>query len=334
MEQPASASERLAPRARRPLTERILDRLPGPNWSWAATWALVPWLNLLVVVALGVTDDPAGLRPVDILNRAAVSVAILLSIWGAARIEADLNRVRAIPVVAAHITDTGADRVFSALGNAIVPLVTTVVIALVLPSDELVAGSPGGALVQGVTWLVIGIPMCTAAWAYLVLQVGLGRLGDIPLTYDGDRSLGLQPIGGIAFTGFLMLAGILGPLLLTGVTDLSAVLVSSAVLLAGVITFFLSLHKLHRRMVAVKRRELARVLALYRDAYERVQGPLTPEELQHNVGLLTAAETLEKRAERIYQWPFEEGMLARVVTIASGVIGVIIARLLLAPAGL
>lgn len=70
--------------------------------------------------------------------------------------------------------------------------------------------------------------------------------------------------------------------------------------------FFLSLRRLHRRMVEVKRRELARVLRLYREAYADVGERPTPEELQRNVGLLAAAETLEKRAECIQQWPLEE----------------------------
>src|SRR4051812_9795102 len=37
-------------RTRVPLTERILDRLPGSRVRWMAAWALVPWLNLAVVL--------------------------------------------------------------------------------------------------------------------------------------------------------------------------------------------------------------------------------------------------------------------------------------------
>jgi hypothetical protein len=43
---------------------------------------------------------------------------------------------------------------------------------------------------------------------------------------------------------------------------------------------------------------------------------------------------LEKRAERIQEWPFDEATFARVVTIASSVAAVIIARLILDPVGL
>ena len=36
-----------------PLTERILSRLPGSRLAWVVGWALIPWVNLVVVVVLG-----------------------------------------------------------------------------------------------------------------------------------------------------------------------------------------------------------------------------------------------------------------------------------------
>jgi hypothetical protein len=43
---------------------------------------------------------------------------------------------------------------------------------------------------------------------------------------------------------------------------------------------------------------------------------------------------LEKRAERIQEWPFDEAMFVRVVTIASSVAAFIIGRLIVNPVGL
>jgi hypothetical protein len=56
--------------------------------------------------------------------------------------------------------------------------------------------------------------------------------------------------------------------------------------------------------------------------------------LQQQAGLLSAAEALEKRAERIQEWPFDEAIFAKVVTIASSVAVVIISSLILSPVGL
>jgi hypothetical protein len=203
--------------------------------------------------------------------------------------------------------------------------------------DEALGGEPVAALIQAATWLVIGIPLWTAVWIYLMLQIGLNRLGRGHLTleaYRGDRSLGLRPVGRLAFTGFWMLLGSAGPLVLTSLSDRPGVVVGIGVLVAGVGLFFLSLRRLNRQMVAAKRRELERALGLYMQAYQVVRDEPTLEVLQRQVGLLNAAEALEKRAERIQEWPFDEATFARVVTIASGVAAFIIGRLILSRVGL
>ena len=87
-------------------------------------------------------------------------------------------------------------------------------------------------------------------------------------------------------------------------------------------------------MVAVKQRELTLARDLYMQAYEKVRDQPTLEVLQGQVGLLNAAEALEKRAERIQEWPFDDATFARVVTIASSAVATIIARFLLDPIGL
>jgi hypothetical protein len=69
-------------------------------------------------------------------------------------------------------------------------------------------------------------------------------------------------------------------------------------------------------------------------AYRPVQDEPALEVLQRQAGLLSAAEALERRAEHIQEWAFDEATFARVVTIASGAAAVIIGRLILEPVGL
>jgi hypothetical protein len=70
------------PRLAVPLTERILSRLRGPRLAWVVAWALVPWLNLGAIVALGAAGwARTGVPLVEVLNRTAVSFAVLLSLW-------------------------------------------------------------------------------------------------------------------------------------------------------------------------------------------------------------------------------------------------------------
>lgn len=321
-----------------PFTEGILRSLPGNRVAWAVVWALVPWLNLAVVLstqAVGWTTPTEA--PAEVINRGAVTFSLGLSLWGAARIGTELARLRPALVDVVEQELPEVERLFRGIDSAVVPLLLTAAVAVVLPVDEALRGDPLAAAIQIVTWLVIGIPLSTAVWVYLTLQLGLHRLGRGHLTlkgYSGDRTLGLEPVGRLAFTGFWMLLGAVTPVVLASSNDLPSVLVGTVVLLVGIVLFFLSLYGLHRQMVAVKRVELARTRGLYQQAYDEVLKNPTLAVLERRIGLLNAAESLEKRAERIHAWPFAEGTFARTVTIASSAAATIVARILLAPTGL
>jgi hypothetical protein len=73
----------------RPVTERILAGLPGPRVLWITVWALVPWLNAAANLSLD-TESKSAIweqsRTLLLLNYAAVSFAIVVTLWGADRI--------------------------------------------------------------------------------------------------------------------------------------------------------------------------------------------------------------------------------------------------------
>jgi hypothetical protein len=338
MAQPSPAAAASGQGQPTPVTERILSRLPGPRRAWIAAWALVPWLNLAVVQIVDAADRGGpGVTLREVLNRAAVTVAIVLALWGGMRIIADLRR---LPPALATVVEQDEPEVaglFGGIDSMLVPLLLTAASMVVLPIDEALAGDLVAAAIQALTWLIVGIPLWTAVWIYLTVQVGLGRLGQGRLTlqaYRGDRSLGLLPVGRLAFTAFWMLLGVVGPLVLTNASDIPGAVVGTVVLVAGVGLFFWSLRRLHRQMIAVRERELELARGLYMQTYQQVRDQPTLEVLGRQASLLKAAEELERRAERILVWPFDEVTFARVVAIASSVTAGIIARLLLEPVGL
>ncbi|HET9545877.1 MAG TPA: hypothetical protein VFO88_09885, partial [Gaiellaceae bacterium] len=138
----------------------------------------------------------------------------------------------------------------------------------------------------------------------------------------------------LAFTGLWLLLAWLVPVMLTALEDVVAVAVGAAVLAVALASFFLSLARLHRRMVEVKDREVGLARSLYAEAYEPVRSVRTLKELDRQRGLLAAADALEKRAHAIHEWPIDERTVARVLTIATSVVGITIARLILDPFGL
>lgn len=124
------------------------------------------------------------------------------------------------------------------------------------------------------------------------------------------------------------------PVVWTGIPDAVGFVIGILVLGAALAVFFLSLWRLHRRMVEVRDGELAVARRLYAEAYQPVRDTPTLDMLGEQQSLLGAADALEKRARAIQAWPMDEPTMARIATIVTSVVAVTIARLLLDPFGL
>jgi hypothetical protein len=321
----------------RPLTERILARLPGSRALWVVVWALVPWLNaganlLLETGARSAIWEQS--RALVLLNYATLSFAIVITLWGTERIA---RRVETLRTTTANVLEGGRREPFREMNSAAGPVVASAATAIAFTLTALVGDGWTSALLRGATWCVLGIALWTFLWTYASLQLGLDRLGRERLAPDAgpiDRTLGLRPLGGVAFMGLWMLLAWLVPLVLTGLPDVVGVSIGVFVLVGALAAFFLSLLRLHRQMVQVKARELTLARELYTEAYEPLRTARTLEALERQHALLGAADALEKRADAIHEWPIDEATVAWVITITTSVIAVAIARLILSPLGL
>ena len=328
---PAGSTRRL-----RPVTERILARVPVPRAVAIAAWSLVPWLNAGANLLLPPDQRTEVWEQSDalvVLNYAALSAAVALTLWGADRIA---RRIEELPARTSAVRADATER-FAEVNGVAGPLVAAVATAAAFALVALLDAGLGPAVLRAATWFVLGVALWSFLWTYAGLQLGLDRLGREPLRTDADAAdptLGLAPVGRVAFTGLWMLLAWLVPVMLTALEDLVAVAVGAALLGGALASFFLSLTRLHRRMVEVKEREVALARRLYAQAYEPVRTAQTLEELERQRGLLAAADALEKRAHAIHDWPSDERPVARVLTIATSVVGITIARLILDPFGL
>jgi hypothetical protein len=330
------ASERGGARLR-PLTDRILAAVPGPRAVAILVWALVPWLNFGANLLLD-TGSRSALweqrRALVVINYATLSLAIVITLWGAQRIA---RRLEALRASATDIFERDTRGPFRELNSVFGPLVASAVTAIALALSALVEGGLSSALLRGATWFLVGIPLWTFFWTYASLQFGLDRLGRERLRPGAtslDPALGLRPLGDVAFMGLWMLLAWLVPLVLTGLPDVVGIVIGLLVLAGGLAAFFYSLLGLHRQMADVKANELAVARNLYAEAYEPVLAERTLEALERQRSLLSAADALEKRAEAIHEWPIDEGMVARVLTVATSVVAITVARLILDPLGL
>jgi hypothetical protein len=321
----------------RPLTDRILARLPGPRALWITAGALVPWLNAGGNLLLE-TDGTSAVweqdRVLVILNYAALSLAMVITLWGTGRIGRRLETLRASTEA---VLEGDSREHFREMNSAIGPLVASGATAIVFAVSALARDGWAAALLRGSTWFVLGVALWTFLWTYASLQLGLDRLGRerlVPGARGADPGLGLRPLGGVAFMGLWMLMMWLVPVLLTGLPDVVGVVIGMLILGGGLAAFFLSLYRLHRQMLEVKASELALARDLYAQAYEPVRATPSLAALDRQRSLLGAADALEQRAHAIHEWPIDEGTFARVLTITTSVIAMIVARLILDPLGL
>jgi hypothetical protein len=310
----------------RPLTERVLARLPGDRVAWIVAWALVPWGNAGINLLLDTETKSAvwvQSGTVVVLNYAALSFAVTMAIWGSRRISR-------------QVEDLHGSAPFREVNSAAAPLLGAAVMALAFGVSALVEDGLLAAILRGTTWLIVGTALWTFLWTYVSLQIGLYRLGGqrVDAAARMDPGLGLQPVGDVAFTGLWILLAWLVPLVLTGLSDVVGVVIGGTVLAAALTTFFLSLLRLHRQMVKVKAEELELARGLYAEAYEPLRASPTLETLEQQRNLLAAADALEKRAKAIHDWPIDEGTFARVLTIATSVVAITLGRLILDPFGL
>ena len=75
--------------------------------------------------------------------------------------------------------------------------------------------------------------------------------------------------------------------------------------------------------------EVALARELYAQAYQPVRSEATLDALERQHSLLGAADALEKRARAIHDWPVAEGTWAWVIGIATSVVAIACARLIL-----
>jgi hypothetical protein len=298
--------------------------------------ALIPWANAGGNLLLG-AETSAVWEQSDllvVLNYAALSFAVVLTLWGTERIARRSERLRA---ETADVLDTDVADPFRAMNNVVGPLVIAVGAAVAFAVSAFLRDGWASAFLRGGTWLLLGIAFWTFLWTYACLQFGLNKLGDGHLRRDNaliDPSLGLRPLGAAAFMGLWMLLVSLVPVVLTGLPDVVGFVIGLVVLAGGLGAFFFSLWGLHRQMTAVKEGQVAISRELYAEAYEPVRVERTLEALERQRGLITAAEALEKRALAIHDWPVDQATWAWVIGIATSVFALTLGRLILKPLGI
>ena len=310
------------------MTERMLLALPGRRSLWIAAWALVPWLNAGANLLFETGERSAVWeqgRSVVIVNYAALSLAVVVALLGTRLLR---RRVAAL--------DTSWTRSFTGMDGIRGPVLGATATALAFGISALVADGLPAAVLRAATWFILGIAFWGFLWTYGMVQLGLIRLGQERLLRGaaaGDPGLQLRPLGAIAFMGLWLLLAWMLPPLVTGFPDVVGLVLGLVLLVVGIAAFVASLWRMHRQIVAVKENQLALARRFYAEAYEPLCDEQTLDALERQHSLLGAADALEKRALAIHEWPVAEGTWAWLIGIATSVVAIACARLILRPLG-
>jgi hypothetical protein len=312
---------------------------------------MIAWGLLLPAVLLGAAHPDAVHEAVRLLAQgegsaaaarlgsaiARLGPALLAAVYAIPHALWAVRRIRrraaeaAASLAAVQLDTGGAVTVTRGIGSVVGP--TAVAITLGTAAAAAVVSWRGAAhgLLAPILAVIL-LPQATLLWVYLSLTVGLFRLGSHRLAleqYAGDSSLGLRPVGRLAFAGFGSFVANFAPLGLLSIGGRSGVdlIIVSAFLLLGTFAVFGSLLRVRSQMTQAKRRQVARARALYAAAYEPLRSSPTLDVLQRQAPLLSAAEALERRADAIQTWPFTNALLARAVVIATSVLAGVLGRL-------
>jgi len=296
------------------------------------------WASLPLVVET-VLPAAAGVQvsSVDLLHGAVAAYGTLVALWGVAKLRRD---VAAIQPVLADLTGGAltVGQLFRAMSSISMPMVLMAGSAAFYGVGQVRRlGSAAGALTISVAFTA-WLPLVTLAWVAGTILLGLHRLGGMPLRlkpFEEDRGLGLRRLGSLAFAPLLVYAaGIIPTVFFAGSTRLEDVVINVGILLIIVTLLFASLTRLRRQLVAAK----ARHLAWARDLYVRALAPVrtvgSREALGAQAAELQAAESLERRAAAIQEWPFDEVILRSIVAIVTSVSTALVVRLVVSRLGL
>jgi hypothetical protein len=322
-----------------PLTERLLSRLPGPGAAWVLAWAAVPVAAGLLPSAYLATVGAKPL-PVRLLSGLVFAYAVVLAFWAVGRftrertlVEHSVDQLTAGPEQAAR-------PVFRGMASTRGPLALTLGFVTVTVWRTAVLGDPWAALLWLPVSLLVNLPLLTAVWVYLALLLGLHRLGRRTLSlaaFPQDLSLGLGEVGRLAFTAFWIYGAGFAPILVVNVANPIGLLLLLGLFLLGVLVFFACLQGLHHQLLAARRHYLEWAGQLYARAYEPIRsGSLVA--LGEQAEALQAAEVIQRRADAIQEWPFQQRRLVQIAgivgTVVTFVITGILTRLILIPLGL
>ena len=203
----------------RSLLERVPQRLPGPRTVWAVVLGLVPLAAAFIPHAYVDTVGEASLGK-RVVAGIVFGYAVALSVVAVGYFHRRIAEVEESPVgLGAPDPD---DMPFSRFENVFGPLLLTTIFVVATTIRTATLADLSTALIWLPISVVTNVPLMSAFWMYVVLLLGLARLGRRKLSlgaFPEDPSLGLAAVGRLAYTAFWIYTAASVPILFVNAGD-------------------------------------------------------------------------------------------------------------------
>lgn len=313
----------------RPLTVRLVAKLPKPATAWLVAWSLVPIARpFLLELSHRLQDGraPAHTGLELLLPQAVQAYAVLLALWGTIRLSRGIAAIQA-DLEERHVAARRRTRIH--LHGTVGPLVVTGAVVVLEAGIEVVHH---GLLVAALDLplLILNIlPLATFVWTFLALLAAFEHLGRSHLRLDPfpqDRTLGLGSVGALAFTGFWVVVAAAVPVIALGGREVGTIVLAATVVVVSLVALIGAMLGIHRQMTAAKHRYRDLTRSVFAEAYAPFRADPRLAVLSEQATVLRAAQALDERAEHLYEWPIDERTAARMAIVTTGVVTGLIVR--------
>ena len=198
------------------------------------------------------------------------------------------------------------------------------------------------ALVNVIPYIYAFLIISTFFWVYGYSMYAVYKMGKLPLIlkpFTEDKILGLRPFGATSLRLTMIFFTLIVLFAVLALLQINVGLTSSAALLFGLgfplvtglfglTLFFLPLGSLRRKLIQKKREELGWLEPRRTKIIEQLRNI---KDGTFDMGLLNEYNSIteiEKGIHQVHNWPYDLGILARLVAIILSVTAIVLSRLI------
>lgn len=189
-------------------------------------------------------------------------------------------------------------------------------------------------LTQFSSWPIFQLYIMTTLWVWAFAMYAIYRMGRLPLKlrpFTEDPMLGLRPFARASLRFVAIYEGLVAiiafPQILSGAYGLPVSLFLVGLFVLGIVFFLLPLIPLRWKLQAAKSEQSRWIGSEYSKLMQSVH-TIDGDVDDKLVGRLMAIDKIQRDVRQIRTWPFEAGILARLIAVIVSITAIILSQIL------